>query len=218
MEKGKKLGIKVKICGLKREKDIEIVNKYCPDYIGFVLAPSKRQISLEQAKALKTSLNPEIKVVGVFVNPTLEELEQFAEANAVDVIQLHGDEDLERIIEIKNKIGLPIIKALRIRNKQSLLEAEKIIASKAVDQLLFDTYSSRGYGGLGECFDWQMLKAVSRAYFLAGGINLENIDEALRNTNYGVDISSGVETDGVKDEEKVRDIIKKIRMYSEQDN
>ena len=189
------------------------MNKYCPDYIGFVLAPSKRQVSLEETKVLKSSLKSEIKAVGVFVNPTIEELECFAKEKLIDMIQLHGDEDLEKIKAIKNKIGLPIIKALRVRDKESLLEAQKMIAAKEVDQVLFDAYSNKAYGGLGRCFDWQVLKEVNASYFLAGGINLENVDEALKNTSYGLDISSGVETNGVKDEEKVRNIIERIRTY-----
>lgn len=207
--------VKVKICGLKRVQDIEIVNNFRPDYIGFVFAPSKRQISLESAKHLKHLLHPSIKSVGVFVNEPLESLLKYEEEGIMDRIQLHGDEDIVYLKKLKKASKLPIIKAFRIRSgnclEESLIGDRTLFECELIDYVLLDSYHPLAYGGSGERFNWQILKQIHRPYFLAGGIGIENVKEALQYTPYAIDVSSKVETDGVKDEYKIKELIKRVR-------
>ena len=200
---------KIKICGLTREEDILAVNDYLPDYIGFVFAKSKRQLSLSQAKHLKGLLCPRIQTVGVFVNEPIETLVHFEQEQVIDIVQLHGDEDEGYIAELKENINLPIIKAVRVKKQ---VEA---IPSYDTEFLLFDKYLEQCYGGGGSRFDWQTLKGIIRPYFLAGGIDLSNIHEALEKSPYAIDVSSGVETNGIKDREKIRQMIEITRSHQE---
>ncbi len=202
---------KIKICGLKSENDIKIVNKYMPDYVGFILAPSKRRISYEVAKALKELLNPSILVVGVFVNESLEIIEQYAKEKVIDVIQLHGDESLEMIEVLKSKVNIPVIKAIRVKDEEQFKQLMPYISQVSADYLLFDTYHEGLYGGSGKSFDWELLKLVERPYFLAGGIGLHNIEVACKMKPFAIDVSSGVETDGIKDADKIRALIQEVR-------
>lgn len=204
---------KIKICGLKSENDIKIVNKYGPDYVGFILAPSKRQVNYEVAKKLKALLNPSILAVGVFVNESLEVIGQYAENKVIDVIQLHGDESLEMIKELKQQVSIPVIKAMRIKDEKQLKHLLPFIQEVTADYLLFDTYQEGFYGGSGKSFDWKLLEVVKRSYFLAGGIGLHNIEEACKWKPFAIDVSSGVETNGVKDAIKVSELIQKYRAY-----
>ena len=204
--------VKVKICGLKRPQDIEIMNNFKPEYIGFILAPSKRQISLEEACHLKSLLHPYIKAVGVFVNEPLECLVRYIEQGAIDCVQLHGDEDLDYIKVLKKEQQIPIIKAIRVKNQTLLSEEQKsLIASEWIDYPLLDTYTKEAYGGSGMCFDWRILKEIKRPYFLAGGISSANIKEAIGFKPYVIDVSSGVETDGIKDALKIEALFEKLR-------
>ena len=204
---------KIKICGLKSENDIKIVNKYGPDYVGFILAPSKRQVNYDVAKKLKALLNPSILAVGVFVNESLEVIGQYAEDKVIDVIQLHGDESLEMIKELKQQVSIPVIKAMRIKDEKQLKHLLPFIQEVTADYLLFDTYQEGLYGGSGKSFDWKLLEVVKRSYFLAGGIGLHNIEEACKWKPFAIDVSSGVETNGVKDAIKVSELIQKYRAY-----
>lgn len=172
---------KIKICGLKRREDIEYVNKYQPDYIGFVFAGKKRKLTYNQAVDLKKYLISSIQVVGVFVNEDISFVEKLVKEH-------------EYIQALKEKVDVPIIKAIQIKNEDSFNEHYD------VDYYLYD----HGTGGTGESFDWSMLKEIDKPVFLAGGINLLNIDDALKKNVYALDVSSGVETDGFKDEEKLR--------------
>ena len=207
--------VKVKICGLKRVQDIEIVNNFLPDYIGFVFAPSKRQINLETAKHLKRLLHPSIKSVGVFVNEPLKRVLKYEEEGIMDRIQLHGDEDIVYLKELKKASQLPIIKAFRIRSgnclEESLIGDRTLFECELLDYVLLDSYHPLAYGGSGECFNWQVLKKIHRPYFLAGGIGVENVREALQYKPYAIDVSSKVETDGVKDEYKIKELIERLR-------
>lgn len=204
---------KVKICGLRRTKDIEIVNKFQPDYIGFVLAKSKRQISLETAVALKLLLDPRVKAVGVFVNEPIQNILEYENHEAIDIIQLHGDEDLTYIKKLKEVSGLPIIKAFRIKDEESLRQQKELIGHPILEGVLLDAYHPTTYGGIGESFDWKLLDEIHRPYFLAGGIGSDNIQEALSHKPYAIDVSSKVETDGYKDEEKIKGLIEAVRKY-----
>lgn len=201
---------KIKICGLKRIEDIEAVNRYKPEYIGFVFAKSKRQVSVDQAKRLKKALHPDIQAVGVFVNETIDVIKTICQEQIIDVVQLHGDEDVSYVDTLRNTVSVPIIKAIRVQSREQVLEAMKLSA----DYLLCDTYSKDAYGGCGETFSHQLIPDELQQYFLAGGLNPDNIREIIEKTSpYCVDVSSGVETDGVKDEAKIKAFIEAVRKY-----
>jgi phosphoribosylanthranilate isomerase len=196
---------KIKICGLSRMEDIEAVNAVRPDYIGFVFAASRRQIDLETARALKQALDPGIAAVGVFVNHPVPEIIALAAAGIIDLIQLHGDEDEATVRLLQTQTGLPVIRAFRISSPAD-------IKATAADYRLFDTYDPSQYGGSGTAFNWDLLQGVSGDFFLAGGLNSGNIESAISHVRpYCVDISSGVETDGVKDRDKILQIVDIIR-------
>ena len=192
---------KIKICGLKRREDIEYVNKYQPDYIGFVFAGKKRKLTYDQVVDLKKYLTSSIQVVGVFVNEDISFVEKLVKEHVIDLVQLHGQEDQKYIQALKEKVDVSIIKAIQIKNEDSFNEHYD------VDYYLYD----HGTGGTGESFDWSMLKEVDKPVFLAGGINLLNVDDALKNNVYALDVSSGVETDGFKDEKKIKKIVRRVR-------
>ncbi len=195
--------MKVKVCGLFRQEDIEYANVLRPDYIGFVFAASKRQIDEKLASDLKRKLRPEIKAVGVFVDEAEETIIRLLREGIIDVAQLHGEESEETIIKIKVATGKPVWKAIKVRSK----EEYKLWENSNADCLVLDNGR-----GTGECFDWELLKEMKRAYFLAGGINQQNIEEAVFQIKPdGVDVSSGAETNGIKDFEKMRELIDCVR-------
>lgn len=204
---------KVKICGLKTVKEVEIVNNFLPNYVGFIFAPTKRQISLEQAELLKLKLRPTIQTVGVFVNEPIENILAYETAGVMDMIQLHGDEDLVYMNLLRNASKLPIMKAIRIKDENTLLENKDLLEHQLLDYILLDTYHKEAYGGTGESFDWKLLSKVKRPYFLAGGIGSDNVEEAMKHHPYAIDISSKVETDGMKDERKLEALFRKIEKY-----
>ena len=201
---------KVKMCGISKVETIPAIVDAKPDYMGLVFAPSKRQVTVEQAKTLVEELykqyavryNSEtIKTVGVFVNETVENLLKIAEEVKLDVIQLHGDEDESFIQILKEQSNVEVWKAVQVR---SAADAEKWIDSSA-DMLLFDAYHKDERGGTGEVFDWSSLDEFERPFMLAGGIDSTNVARAIRTVRpYGIDISSGIETNGVKDDEKMK--------------
>lgn len=203
---------KIKICGLSREIDIQYVNDLLPEYVGFVFAKSKRQVTPEQVKFLREKLNPEIQIVGVFVNESVENILSIAAYCALDIIQLHGDETQEDIDFLREK-DLKVWRALRIRDKADIQRAQVIDA----DRLLLDTYVSGEYGGSGQQFDLSLLETVSPQWIaekviLAGGLNSGNIAEILNNVQpYAVDVSSGVESNGYKDIEKIQAFCEAVR-------
>ncbi len=199
---------KVKICGLKSRRDVELVNDYCPDYGGFVFAGTKRKISFETAKELRALMDPEIQAVGVFVNEKIDFIEALCRDHIIQMVQLHGDEDEAYIQALKEKVEVPIIKAVRVKSRQQVLEAEKL----PVDYLLLDTFVEGAYGGSGLTFDTSLIPDLKKPYFLAGGLRTENVLDRIQDLSpYGVDVSSGVETNGTKDEEKVRAFLYKIQ-------
>ena len=201
---------KVKMCGISKVETIPAVVDAKPDYMGLVFAPSKRQVTVEQAKTLVEELHKQyavrynsetIKTVGVFVNETIENLLKIAEEVKLDVIQLHGDEDESFIQILKEQSNVEVWKAVQVR---SAADAEKWIDSSA-DMLLFDAYHKDERGGTGEVFDWSSLDEFERPFMLAGGIDSTNVARAIRTVRpYGIDISSGIEIEGVKDDEKMK--------------
>ncbi|MCM1569253.1 MAG: phosphoribosylanthranilate isomerase [Roseburia sp.] len=198
--------MKIKICGLRRPEDVEYVNQAMPDYGGFILAQGfRRSVSLEQAWRLRRMLEPEIQAVGVFVNEKPERVIECLEKGLIDIAQLHGDESEEELLYIKAVTAKPVIKTVRALNR-CMVEAW---LDSAADYLLFDSGA-----GTGRVFDWQLLADVERDYFLAGGLNPDNLEEAAQRLHpYGADISSGVETDGVKDCEKIAAAVRVVRGF-----
>lgn len=200
---------RIKICGLTTQKDIEIVNKYKPDYIGFVFSKSPRQVNFDKAQALKNNLDRSIYSIGVFVNEAVELIEKLWRCRIIDMIQLHGDEDDEYIKRLKMLVKCKIIKAVRVKNSDQILNEEQ----KKCDFLLLDAYDKNAYGGNGKKFNWDLIpNELVKPYFLAGGLNIDNVTKAIKTLNpFCVDVSSSVETNGIKDEEKIKKIIKKVR-------
>lgn len=203
--------VKIKICGLRREEDICIVNKYLPDYAGFVFARSPRQVTVEWAEHLRMLLDKRIIPVGVFVNEAPEVIVELVKKGIIDVIQLHGDEDEIYIRQLRGLIpGVVIMKAVRVQMREQIQEAERL----ECDYLLLDTFSKDVYGGSGQQFDKALIPALEKPYFLAGGLSAENIGRNLALCNpYAVDISSAVETEGYKDEEKIKEFVERVRSY-----
>jgi len=196
--------VKVKICGLSRLADIHAVNEEKPEYIGFVFAESRRNVSPRLASDLRKKLSPGIIPVGVFVDETIENIVSLAWGGVIDVIQLHGSEDEEYIVKLKTMTGRPVIKAVAIMNEG---DAQKW-AKTSADYLLLDGK----IGGRGQRFDWDLIGKIDKPFFLAGGLNLKNIGTALEKVKpFAVDVSSGVETDGVKDHAKIREFIRMVR-------
>ena len=215
---------KVKMCGISKVETIPAVVEAKPDYMGLVFAPSKRQVTVDQAKILVEELhrgyakkygsdtehdkNDTIKTVGVFVNETVENLVTIANEANLDAVQLHGDEDEAFIQSLKERTNVEVWKAIQIR---TAADTEKWIDSSA-DMLLFDAYHKDERGGTGEVFDWSSLDAFERPFMLAGGIDSTNVARAIRTVRpYGIDISSGIETNGVKDDEKITAFTKIVK-------
>lgn len=198
------VNMKIKICGITREVDIDYLNELNPDMAGFIFVKGRRRyVTAEAAKKLIGCLNSEILSVGVFLNESQNVISDICHSCRIDFIQLHGNEDNDYINEIRKKTMRPVIKAFKIQNES---DAETIESSDA-DLVLLDA----GEGG-GSTFDWELAKNIRRPYLLAGGLTCENADRAVKMLSpYGVDISSGVETDGFKDYLKIREFIKICR-------
>lgn len=202
---------KIKICGLRRPKDIEIVNKYKPDFAGFIIDFPKSFRSLEPDKVcnLTKGLDKEIKSVGVFVDEDIETVIGLLNDDAIDIAQLHGHESPEYIKKVQEKTGKKVIKCFMMKSDKTNEVIEKAKNSPA-DMILLDA----GYGS-GKTFDWRLICDIGRPFFLAGGLDAENVTQAIKELNpYAVDISSSVETEKYKDEKLVRDIIEKVRWQS----
>ena len=199
--------MKVKICGLKRLEDINLINKYPVDYIGFVFAPSKRRVSLDEAIELKTALNPSIKTVGVFVNEEPSVVNEIAAKCSLDIVQLHGDEDDEYIKNIK----FPVWKSISVKDSNFYKEMELCTLSSG---FVLDTYSNDAKGGTGKVFNWDLVKDVSKDKFiiLAGGLNSSNVLTAIDKVSPSIiDVSSGVEEQGFKNEFKIQEFLRKVK-------
>ncbi len=196
--------MKVKICGLSRPADIEAVNQYQPDYAGFIInfPKSHRNCTPEQVQALHAQLSDSIPAVGVTVNQPLETVAALLEQGVIDIAQLHGQEDEAYICELKRRTGKPVWKAFRIRSANDLDAAR----ASSADMILLDN----GYG-TGETFDWTLVRDIGRPFILAGGLCESNISDAAKMQPDAMDISSGVETNRVKDPKKIRTLIERIR-------
>lgn len=204
-------GVKIKICGLMRSKDIEYVNEFMPDYIGFVFAKSKRQIDFDTAKRLKEKLDKSIKTVGVFVDEDIETIAQIVNEGVIELVQLHGSEDESYILNLRQKLksDTGIIKAVHVNSLNNNILKDNLLnkISTNADFVLLDSGA-----GSGEVFDWDRKIVCNKPVFLAGGLNEYNVSEAIKKIQpFAVDVSSGVETAGFKDIEKIRSFIKKVK-------
>lgn len=199
--------VSIKICGIKTLEDIEIINKYDVQYAGFIFAKgSKRQLSVDRAKELRQNLRQDIKAVGVFTYTPIEEINSIADYCNLDIVQLHSNETVEDC----KKANTTVWKSISIKSDESY----DIDKYKQVGGILFDTYKPNTLGGSGEVFNWDKVKGLSQKYFiiLAGGLNESNIIKAIDTVSpQVVDICSGVETDGFKDEIKIKNIVRRIK-------
>ena len=195
---------KIKLCGLSRIEDIKAANELKPDYIGFVFAAkSKRRVSHLKAAELKSKLNPETKAVGVFLDDDLDTVGALMNLGIVDLVQLHGSEDEEYLTKLRAITDKPIIKAFIINNENDVRRAEE----SSADYILLD-----GGKGEGRAFNWKLLEEIKRPFFLAGGLNADNAEAAVADLHpFAVDVSTGIETDGVKDKEKMTAFVAAVR-------
>ena len=196
--------MKIKLCGLSRPCDIVWANELHPDFVGFVFAPrSKRFVSRERAAELKALLSPQIKSVGVFVDEETERVAQLLNDGVIDVAQLHGHEDERYIACLRRLSNRPIVQAFRVKTAADAKRAQ----DSAADLILLDSGA-----GTGTAFDWSLIRGVTREYLLAGGLTCENVAEAIRSLSpWGVDVSSGIETNGFKDREKMAAFVAAVR-------
>lgn len=211
---------KIKLCGMMKPCDIEYANRVKPDFVGFIFANTRRKISAAQAKQFREALDAEIPAVGVFVNEDISVITSLVQNGCIDLIQLHGEEDADYIRRLREVCDVPVIKAVKVQTVEQIRQA----AALPVDYLLLDTYRKGVLGGTGEAFDWELLREAKAAagdtaegelfgkpYFLAGGLHAGNLREAASLGSYGLDVSSGIETDGSKDFTKMVEVMKLLR-------
>ena len=202
--------------------DIEYANRVKPDLVGFIFANTRRKISAAQAKQFREALDAEIPAVGVFVNEDISVIASLVQDGCIDMIQLHGEEDVDYIRRLREICDVPVIKAVKVQTVEQIWQA----AALPVDYLLLDTYRKGVLGGTGEAFDWELLRAAKAAagdtaegelfgkpYFLAGGLHAGNLREAAALGSYGLDVSSGIETEGSKDFTKMVEVMELVRKF-----
>lgn len=202
--------------------DIEYANRVKPDFVGFIFANTRRKISAAQAKQFREALDAEIPAVGVFVNEDISVITSLVQNGCIDLIQLHGEEDADYIRRLREVCDVPVIKAVKVQTVEQIRQA----AALPVDYLLLDTYRKGVLGGTGEAFDWELLRETKAAagdaaegelfgkpYFLAGGLHAGNLREAAALGSYGLDVSSGIETDGSKDFTKMVEVMELVRKF-----
>lgn len=198
---------KIKVCGLMSERDIGFANILMPDFIGFIFAGnSRRYVCPDKAAKLREKLLPSVMATGVFVDEKLDKVAGIVSQGAIDIVQLHGEEDDDYIVTVRKMTGRPVIKAYSIAGAE---DVEKALRSSA-DYILLDN----GKGGTGKTFEWLLAIGIERPFFLAGGLDAHNVRAALATADpYAVDVSSGVEKDGVKDFEKMKSFMNAVRGY-----
>lgn len=204
---------RVKICGITNVADALNAIEYGADAIGLVFyAPSPRFVTIEQAQEIIAAIPLFVSVVGLFVNAPAAEIEAVLSRVRIDVLQFHGDENAAECERIK----LPYLKAIRVKNDTNLLQCE--VEFSSAKALLLDTYSEDAFGGTGHVFNWELIpKNMSKPIILAGGLNPENVADAIKQVQpYAVDVSGGVEASkGVKDEEKIAAFMQAIKVNKE---
>ena len=196
---------RIKLCGLTRPEDIEAANALMPEYTGFVFAKkSRRYVDPDGAAALRAMLAPGIRAVGVFVREPPEKVAELLDQGIIDIAQLHGGEDDGYIARLRALTDRPIIQAFRIDGPADLARA----LQSPADAILLDS----GAGGTGTAFDWSLLMDIRRPWFLAGGLDPENVQSAVARLHpWAVDVSSGIETDGAKDPAKMAAFVRRVR-------
>jgi phosphoribosylanthranilate isomerase len=201
--------MRIKICGLTRMADIDAVNAALPDFVGFVFADSRRKVGSGEAAALRKRLDARIRAVGVFVDAEPGIVVRLCKSGVIDLVQLHGDEDAAYIAKLKNDTDCPVIKAVRVQSPAQVRSAEAL----PCDWLLLDTFKRDAAGGTGETFDHALIPRLKKPFFLAGGLNAGNLRNAaaLAGRPYCLDVSSGAETNGLKDAAKIREIVRIAR-------
>ena len=218
--------VKVKFCGITQLDTVPVLLETGPDYVGFVFAPSKRQVTVEQAQFIARDLRDSLKItngdksrspVGVFVNETIPTIVEIAKAVPLSVVQLHGDETIPYIETLRNQLqeqqleSVEIWKAIQVQGKEDILPWEQA----PIDGLVVDAYSKEERGGTGKIIDWSLLEGVQVPYYLAGGIGLHNVARAIRRLQpYGLDMSSSLETNGQKDAKKIRTMSQLIKQVT----
>lgn len=213
---------KIKLCGMMKPCDIEYANRVKPDFVGFIFANTRRKISAAQAKQFREALDAEIPAVGVFVNEDISVITSLVQNGCIDMIQLHGEEDADYIRRLREICDVPVIKAVKVQMVEQIRQA----AALPVDYLMLDTYRKGVLGGTGEAFDWELLREAKivagdtaegelfgKPYFLAGGLHAGNLREAAALGSYGLDVSSGIETDGSKDFTKMVEVMELVRKF-----
>lgn len=199
----------IKICGITSSKMAEVVDEAGADLIGFVFAPSSRKVTAEKAREIAKVLSPRIKKVGVFVNETREEIKRIAQLVNLDFIQLHGDESPA----FAQSLGRPVIKAFSIDEV-----TDETLATYPAEYFLIDSPGTTYRGGSGQTFDWSRLEERTipkEKLLLAGGLDAANVQEAIHHVMpSGVDVSSGVESAGEKDAEKIYQFVRTVRGLS----
>ena len=214
MEKKPDTQVKIKICGLRTPADVAAVNAALPEYAGFIFVPMRRRyVAPAQAAILCQQMDPRIRPVGVFVDARVEEILEVLTHCPLDMVQLHGAEDNDYIAMLRaayrsrfavESRNLYIVKAFRVEGADDIRRAE----ASAADEILLD----HGAGGTGERFDWTLLQHCRRRFFLAGGLDPDNVENAIRVAQpYAVDVSSSLETDGRKDPEKIQRFVAAVR-------
>lgn len=207
---------RIKLCGMMRQCDIEYANEAMPDYVGFVFADTRRKITGTQAEDFRAQLHPDIQAVGVFVNADVQLVGTLLREGVIDMAQLHGQEDRNYIDRLREICDKPVIKAVRVVSREDIVRAAELDA----EYLLLDTYRQGTPGGTGERFDWNIIakmpardgtKICGKPFFLAGGLTVDILCEAAKVGSYGLDISTGIETDGYKDREKMIEAVRRIR-------
>lgn len=195
---------RIKFCGMRTPEDVKKASGLAPDYIGVVLSKGfKRSVDPDELPAFRENLGEEIPLVGVFVDEPVNYISFICSRGLIDIIQLHGDESDEDILSVKTLTKKPVIKAFRITSKEDI---QKIESSHA-DMVLLDAGT-----GTGESFDWELIKDIKRDYILAGGLTPDNVTNAIITLHpYGVDVSSGIETDDKKDMGKMAEFVRKGR-------
>lgn len=206
----------IKICGLRRLEDAFILNREKVDAAGFVFyPPSRRFVRPELAGKIKKALRPSIRTVGVFVKEKPERIAALHEAGIIDMAQLHGDESPDDLAMVRSLTDMPLIKAIRVRNRESLQNLDQYDC----DYFLLDAFTN-DYGGKGKRFDLSLLAGIKipKPFFLAGGLTAANVAILMTSVHpYGVDVSSAVETDGIKNAQKIHAFIKAVRRKDEED-
>lgn len=195
--------VKIKLCGLTRRCDIEWANELHPDYVGFVFAGSRRRVTDGQAAQLRKILREDIPAVGVFVDEPIDHVAALVRQGVIQMVQLHGTEDEGFIRKLRRAVSVPVIQAFSVRSPEDIQDAGK----SSADFILLD----HGAGGTGQAFDWSLAAALDRPYFLAGGLHPGNAAAAAELRPYAVDVSSGIETEGVKDRQKMIEFVRRIR-------